>query len=307
MFKSDEEEGYAIDEMLDEDHERVIVVDNPSNLTLIPLSELQDFQKDLKKEPSPRAFKKLIDSILKHHVFIAKAVFYEDGIPYTEDGHQTMRALRYLRDAGYKRCRVFKYELKDGRMVPVAKEEYEEIMVPCQIVVPVGDTREERMRDAAEKVLQINSRYAEFNPETKFFDGLGFDQVKFDGLVSTIEIPELMIQHESSRGDPAGSFLDEFNRAKNGPVTYPIVPQYNEKYTAVIIVCRNETETIGVQTCLDLGTMIRYDKAKGQGTGMVLTAAQFFERWNNREAAPVLTKDDIALIDEIAGEEIERD
>ena len=298
------EDSYAVDVMLDGDRDRVIVVDNPSNLPLIPLSELQDFQKDLKKEPSPRAFKKLIDSILKHHVFIAKAVFYEDGVPYTEDGHQTMRPLRYLRDAGYKRCRVLKYEMRDGRMAPASKEEYEEIMVPCQIVVPVGDTREERLRDAAEKVLQINSRYAEFNPETKFFDGLGFDSVAFDGLVSGIEIPELMIQHESSRGDPAGSFLEEFNRAKAGPVTYPIVPQYNEKYTAVIIVCRNETEAIGVQTCLDLGTMIRYDKAKGQGTGMVLTAAQFFQRWNSREGVTLISQEEM---EEMAGEEVERD
>lgn len=297
MLNSD---SYQVDEMLDgDDGERVIVVDNPSNLKLIPLSELHDFQGDLKKDPHPRAFKKLIDSILKHHVFIAKAVFYEDGIAYTEDGHQTMKALQYLHDAGYRRCRVLKYEMRNGRMAPSEKEEYDEIMVPCQIVVPVGDTKEERLRDAAEKVLQINSRYADFNPETSFFESLGFDHATFDDLVSTIEIPEMMISHEA--GTPKGDFLDEFNKAKTGQIAYPIVPQYNEKYTAVIIVCRNETEVVGVQTCLKLGSMIRYDKAKSVGSGFVLTAAKFFEQWNSRESASYVPGQE----EEVPGEEEE--
>lgn len=162
---------------------RTIVIDNPSNLKLIPLEQLRPFQGDFKEEIDPGKLETLMRSVLDHHVFIAKAVFWEDGIPWTEDGHQLLKALTELQKRGYTSCEVVSYELRDGRMQESARTEHQGIVVPCQEIVPQGDTPEARRKDAARKLVQINSQYAKFNPSTSLFAELGFDRFELDDLV----------------------------------------------------------------------------------------------------------------------------
>ncbi len=79
----------------------VIVIDNPSNLPVMRIDDFHSFQGDFKQEIEPGKLDKLSRSILDHHVFIAKAVFFEDNVAYTEDGHQTLMGLKRLRELGY--------------------------------------------------------------------------------------------------------------------------------------------------------------------------------------------------------------
>lgn len=94
-----------------------LLIDNPSNLPLLPLDDFHWFQGDLKYEISSEDLEKLKQSILDHHVFLAKAIYWEDDQAWTEDGHQTLKTLKSLRDDGYTECEVIAYKKQDGRMV----------------------------------------------------------------------------------------------------------------------------------------------------------------------------------------------
>lgn len=233
---------------------KAILIDNPTNLPLLPLDEFALFQGDLKKEPEKSALDKLMRSILDHHIFIAKAVFFEDGKPQTEDGHQTLFALRALRDLGYTKSIVISYAMKEGRMQEESRTEYDTIMVPYQVIVPVGETPEDRRRDAAKKLLQINSQYAKLNPETSFFKDLDLDRFDLDALLSETEVPDLdgMLARMGAVLKETDEFTEEFNSYNNENCLYPIVPRPSEKYGLVLIVCETEIDMAYIETLLQL-------------------------------------------------------
>jgi hypothetical protein len=170
-----------------------LLIDNPSNLPLLPLDDFHWFQGDLKYEISPEDLEKLKQSILEHHIFVAKAVFLEDGKFYTTDGHQTLTALKSLQADGYTRCEVVTYEQKNGCMVEYRRKPYNKIMIPYQLIVPQGDTIQKRRRNALRKLLQINSRYADVNSKTTVFEEVEIPSVDVEALLKEIRIPELQI------------------------------------------------------------------------------------------------------------------
>lgn len=198
-----------------------IIVDNPSGLPLLPLDEFVTFQGDLKKTDEAK-LEKLCRSIIDHHVFIAKAVFFEDGKAYTEDGHQTLLALKRLRDNGYTQSEVVSYAMVDGRMQPTERVVMDGINVPFQAIVPVGDTPAKRMKDAASKLLQINSQYAKINPETSLFQDLAFELNELDDLLGKISIEGFDLDFGKS-GDPG--MQSEMEQYNDENCLYPIVPQ----------------------------------------------------------------------------------
>ena len=261
-----------------------IIIDNPTGLPMLPLDEIHVFQGDLKCPPTPTDMDKLKRSILDHHLFIAKAVFFEDGIAYTEDGHQTLYALHELQAMGYAKSTVITYAMEDGRFVEKERVPYDTIMIPYQIIVPQGDTQDGRRRDAAEKLLQINSRYAKINPASNWLEQLGFSLLDLDDLLSKISVPDFDIPELT--GDD--EYRREFESYDNENCQYPIVPKFSEKYDAVIIVSDNQTDTAFLKTVLELGREQTYknivDKKNngGMGTSMVITAKRFGELWKSR-------------------------
>ena len=133
---------------------------NPNNLPTIPYSKLEDFQRDLKKRITEEALDKLKKSILKHGIFVPKFVYKENGQYLTMDGHQTKKALISLEVDGYE--------------IPE---------------IPIVEIQAKDRKDAAEKLLQINSRYGTINPDTTFFEEFNIDL----SFINEIEIPELDI------------------------------------------------------------------------------------------------------------------
>lgn len=172
--------------------EKIIIVDNPTDLPLAKLDDFVLFQGDLKKPLSDTALAALKASILSHHLFIGKAVAKFNGQLLTEDGHQTLKTLRSLREEGYTSCQVLHYSEKDGNMVEDGAEDYADIMIPYQIVVPRGKDDYTRRKDAAAKIAIINSQYAELNPNTTFFANLDFSAKDIQVLSEQMHFPEVM-------------------------------------------------------------------------------------------------------------------
>jgi hypothetical protein len=149
-----------------EEKELIIKVHNPNNLPVIDFHELKELQGDL-KITTPAKIEKLKNSIRKYGIFVPKFVWIDNGTHYIEDGHQTITALKELEKGGYT--------------VP---------LIPY-VAIEAKDRKE-----AGEKLLMINSRFAYINPETSFFKdfdiGLEFMDV--------IEIPELKLDFEGLEG-----------------------------------------------------------------------------------------------------------
>jgi len=143
-----------------------IKVSNPNTLPTIDFHQLSELQGDL-KITTPQKIQKLKNSIIKYGVFVPKFVWIDKSAVmtkfYIEDGHQTKKALIELE--------------KDGYHIPA---------IPF-IKIDATDKK-----DAAEKLLMINSRFADINPSTTFFDDFDITP-EFAG---EIEIPELKLDFE---------------------------------------------------------------------------------------------------------------
>jgi hypothetical protein len=122
-----------------EKKELIIVVHNPNNLPVIDFHELKELQGDL-KITTPAKIEKLKNSIRKYGIFVPKFIWIDNGTHYIEDGHQTVKALA---------------ELEKG----------------CYVVPPIPyvEIQAKDRKDAGEKLLMIDSRFADINPETTFF------------------------------------------------------------------------------------------------------------------------------------------
>jgi len=134
-----------------------IKVHNFSNLKTIDFKNLKPLQGDLKREITDEAKEKLKNSILKHGFFVPAFVWNNNGKNYILDAHQRQKVLLELEREGYE--------------IPE---------------IPIVEIQAKDRKDAAEKLLQINSRYAEMNPETTFFEDFELDL----DILEDIEIPE---------------------------------------------------------------------------------------------------------------------
>ena len=153
-----------------------ITVKNPNHLPTTSYKNLKDLQGNL-KTISKDNLEKLKQSILKYGIFIPKFVWIENNKNYwIEDRHQTIKALAALE--------------KENYIIP----DIPYVKVEC-----------ESKKDAAEKLLQINSRYGIINPETTFFEDFDIDL----DFINNIEIPELNIKDEEEKTFTLEDFIFE--------------------------------------------------------------------------------------------------
>jgi len=134
-----------------------IIIQNPNNLPTINFRNLMQLQGDLKNITKTN-LEKLKQSIIKYGYFVPAFVWINEGKYYVIDAHQRIKALLSLADEGLK----------------IPKIHYIEIEA-------------ENKKEAAEKLLFINSRFGEINPDTDFFDDFDLDL----DILKEIEIPEL--------------------------------------------------------------------------------------------------------------------
>ncbi len=134
-------------------------------LKTMPFEKFVDFQGNLKKPIEKAQLEKLKNSIIKHGIFVPKFVWFDsEGQAMTVDGHQTLSALRGLHEDGYA--------MPD---------------------IPFVEIDAHGAKDAAEKLLQINSRYAMIDPGGAFewMQELDFEPPDIKEMVEDIEISEL--------------------------------------------------------------------------------------------------------------------
>jgi hypothetical protein len=163
-----------------EKKELIIVVHNPNNLPFIDFHELKELQGDL-KITTPAKIEKLKNSLRKYGFFMPKSVWINNDTYYIEDGHQTIKALTELE--------------KEGYTVPP---------------IPYVEIQAEDRKDAGEKLLMINSRFADINPDTTFFTDFGIE-LEF---MEKIEIPELNLDFEDLEEEPKEKNVDDENEKK---------------------------------------------------------------------------------------------
>lgn len=62
---------------------------------------------------------------------------------------------------------------------------------------------------------------------------------------------------------------------------YPLVPQYDEKHEAIIILCSNSIDTVFIKNALGIGQAMSYKNKMVKETSVV-TAKNFIDKWNSR-------------------------
>ena len=137
-----------------------ICIKNPNNLLTIDYHKLKILQGDL-KTLSKENLKKLCNSIKRYGYFIPAFVWRTNTDLWILDATQRFHALEQLENEGYK--------------IPE---------------IPYIEIEAKDRNDAAEKLLQITSRYGEINPKTTFLKDFDID-ISF---INDIEIPELDIK-----------------------------------------------------------------------------------------------------------------
>ena len=130
----------------------------------MPYTDFIDFQGGFKKKIEPAELEKLKNSIAKHGIFVPKYVWFDGDKPMILDGHQTMQGLASLEIDGYT--------------------------IPD---IPYVEIQAADAKDAAEKLMQINSRYAVIDPDgvESWAQSLEFDPIELEDLIGAVEIPEL--------------------------------------------------------------------------------------------------------------------
>ncbi len=134
-------------------------------LKTMPFEKFVDFQGNLKRPIEKAQLEKLKNSIIKHGIFVPKFVWFDDSDQaMTVDGHQTLSALRGLHEDGY--------------------------VIPD---IPFVEIDAHGAKDAAEKLLQINSRYAMIDSEgaLEWMQELDFEMPDIKDMIEDIEIPDL--------------------------------------------------------------------------------------------------------------------
>lgn len=62
---------------------------------------------------------------------------------------------------------------------------------------------------------------------------------------------------------------------------YPLVPLYDEKHEAIVILCSNSIDTIFIKNALGIGPNMSYKNTMVKETAIV-TAKKFIEKWNSK-------------------------
>jgi len=141
---------------------KIIVAYNPDNLPTAKYTDFIDLQGDLKTLPKENQ-EKLKNSIINYGIRFPAFIWQSEGKKYIVDAHQ--------------RKKVFVILEKEGYTIPE---------------VPYTNIFAKTKKEAAELLLQANSRYGIYNPETTFFEDFNIDL----DFINDIEIPELDIKLE---------------------------------------------------------------------------------------------------------------
>jgi hypothetical protein len=137
--------------------ELIIIAHNQNNLPTAPYTTFTDLQGDLKTLSKENQIK-LKKSMIKYGIVFPAFIWEDSEVTYIIDAHQRIKTLQLLE--------------KEGYTIPE---------------VPFVSINAKNKKEAAELLLQANSRYGTINEKSSFFED--FD-IALD-YINSIEIPEL--------------------------------------------------------------------------------------------------------------------
>ncbi len=143
--------------------EKVIQVHNPHNLPTLPYTAFEELPGDLALPMTSQAMTKMRGSLIKHGVFLPTFLWFDD--------QQRANILD-----GHQRKTVFGSLAADGWVIPE---------------IPYVSVDASNRKDAAEKLLQIRSRYAQVNPETTWLSEFVEGTNDLIQMLDKVEIPDL--------------------------------------------------------------------------------------------------------------------
>ena len=167
--------------------------------TTMPIDDLEAFQGKL-KSITEAEFEKLKSAILKYGFSFPVFVWRKSIL----DGHQRVQAVKRLIDDGYE---------LEGGMLPVA-------------LIKAKDRKE-----AAEKLLLINSRYAKIDQDgfDFFVQDFDIDVVDMSGLLEIPEISFLPLEDGDIDYNDEWDGMPEFDQQDEKPYRTLLVHFLNEK------------------------------------------------------------------------------
>lgn len=150
-----------------------------------------------------------------------------------------------------------------------------------------GHSRKRDMQEAGIKEVWVSvpsrqlsdEEYKEFNAIFDLAKAADSDIFMVENLLTEEQIEEWDIHGENKKkkkGAGGGAGGDEVE------ARYPLIPQYDEKHEAIIILCSNSIDTTFIKNCLDIGYAMSY-KNKNVRETSVVTAAKFIEKWKEAQ------------------------
>lgn len=95
-------------------------------------------------------------------------------------------------------------------------------------------------------------------------------------MIEQILDEETLLEWDGTGKKKKGGSGDDKKQGK-----YPLVPQYDEKYEAIVIMCTNSIDTVFIKNALGVERMMSY-KNKAVKETSIVTAKQFIEKWKSR-------------------------
>ena len=175
--------------------------------------EIYDFQGGFKKKIGKKQLEKLKSSLIKHGFFVPKFVWFDGDKAKLIDGHQTRKALESLYDEGYE--------------------------IPG---IPCVEIQAENRKDAAEKLMLINSRYAIIDPDgaEDWLKDIDISPIEFDEIVELVEIPELILKEDVDLiKDEGDDYEDQIDYNEHYPLSIVLDSEQYEAWNNI----KRETKT----------------------------------------------------------------
>lgn len=107
------------------------------------------------------------------------------------------------------------------------------------------------------------------------------DIFMIENLVSEDVIDEFQIGKEGKMKKAGGKAGDEYS--SGAEPKYPLVPQYDERHEAIIIICSNVIDTTFIKNALGITQAMSYKNKNVKETSIV-PAKQFIDKWTESKS-----------------------
>ena len=201
-----------------------LVIHNPNKLELYSLSDLRPLQGDFKKL-SKVNFEKMKNSFINHGFsFPIKIWTDNNSINWIIGGHQRLKVLQV-----FKNCTIVDYINTDEGLEEIARTNYSEIKIPCELVQAKDRT------EAVKLLLMEDSRFGTTNNSSDFFESEGLEVKDFeDFAIQGLDLEDISMEIDDlNLNEQLNDAMEKFDtkESNNDNKAEEIPKQYTEDMT----------------------------------------------------------------------------